>query len=714
MDFADLKSDIQQAYRDFLARKQINPRYGQRLMIAELVRNLIAIEQDAEGQRVGESHVTVIEAGTGTGKTLAYLLAVLPTAKLLDKKVVLATATVALQDQVVNKDIPDLLANTALSFQYSLAKGRGRYLCPSKLHNLLHPEQDAGTTLALWEEYQAVALNQDELTLYRQLEKDFNNQSWNGDRDSWGDRIEDRYWYRVTNDHRGCTGRNCTYYDSCPFFLARADIYRSDLIVANHDLVLADLAMGGGVVLPAPEDTIYLFDEGHHLPDKALGHFACSAHLNATQQWLKELPKLTESLVQQSGNGSLVEFQRPRIESLCQSIGDKLFGLIQSVNPLQEQLETSERVGANLSQTHRFSQGKIPAQLREQAASLRGPTVELVAALQLVAEWLQEGMEDKRPDITKAESESWLPVVSSQVARAESMASVWSAYEREDAPGKVPIARWVSFTQSLQGGDVELAASPVLACDVLVNFLWRRAFAVVVTSATLTVSNRFDRFQFRAGTPENSHFCIVPSPFNYEVVGSIHIPALACDPVDEWRHTEQVTQFLEGLERNAVGTLVLFNSRRQMEDVFDSLSTELKSLVLTQGQLGKAEIVRRHKNAVDQGLASMIFGLASFAEGVDLPGSYCSRVVIARLPFSVPEDPVDATLAEWVKEKKGNPFLQLTVPDAAIRLKQAVGRLIRTEQDIGEVYILDRRIIEKRYGKLLLSSLPPFPVIVGS
>ena len=156
---------------------------------------------------------------------------------------------------------------------------------------------------------------------------------------------------------------------------------------------------------------------------------------------------------------------------------------------------------------------------------------------------------------------------------------------------------------------------------------------------------------------------------------------------------------------------MLFSSKRQLEEVYDLLPEDIQDHVLAQGKLGKGELIRRHKEAVDKGESSILFGLASFAEGVDLPGEYCSKVVIARLPFSVPEDPVDATLSEWIEQRGGNPFMQISVPDAAIRLKQAVGRLLRTESDTGEVVILDRRIIEKRYGNLLLKSLPPFPVV---
>ena len=150
----DLKQQIQQAYSTFLEKKKLKPRYGQRLMIAEIAKGLAGVPQDADGKRNGDGHVVVVEAGTGTGKTLAYLLGVMPVAKAMGKKVVLATATVALQDQVVNKDIPEILRNSGFSFSYALAKGRGRYLCLSKLDRLMTPGQDAGTTLALWEDFQ--------------------------------------------------------------------------------------------------------------------------------------------------------------------------------------------------------------------------------------------------------------------------------------------------------------------------------------------------------------------------------------------------------------------------------------------------------------------------------------------------------------------------------------------------------------------------------
>lgn len=704
-----VKQQIQSAYREFLNRKHLKPRYGQRLMIAEIAKCLGGITMDSEGKRTSGNHVCVVEAGTGTGKTLGYLVAVMPLARALDKKVVLATATVALQDQIINKDIPDLLRNSDLSFTYALAKGRGRYLCLSKLDRLMTPGSDAGSTLALWEDLQSIAVDKCEAELYRAMDKAIEIRRWDGDRDSWPDGIDDFTWRRVTNDHRGCTGRNCGFYEDCPFYLARNDIYRSDLIVANHDLVLADLALGGGMVLPAPEDTIYIFDEGHHLPDKALSHFACSSQLRAGQHWLGELVKMLESLVASAGGDCMGASALMQIQAVQGDLAEQLGLLQQVLGPLANQTEQVETENGRL--VYRFKDGVVPVDVRDQVAVLEPPTQMIVKQLQLVVDWLAEGMEGKRSDIAKPDAEAWAPLMATQLARAEAMLTVWQRYQQKEDDGRAPLARWLTFSESGQGADVELAACPVLASDVLASYLWNRAFAAIVTSATLMALGTFERFRFRSGVPAYAVSVAVPSPFDYQAAGRIRIPRQACDPTDYSRHTDAILDYLEHTWGTTPGVLVLFSSRRQMEDVFDRLSEEHRHAVLMQGHLGKSEIVRRHKAAVDDGDVSVIFGLASFAEGIDLPGEYCSRVVIARLPFSVPEDPVEATLAEWIQRRGGNPFKQISVPDAAIKLKQAVGRLLRTESDRGEVVVLDRRLIDKPYGKLLLDSLPPFPLV---
>ncbi|MDY6920722.1 MAG: ATP-dependent DNA helicase DinG [Pseudomonadota bacterium] len=703
-----VKQEIQTAYRQFLERKGIKPRCGQRLMIAAVANGLAAVAMDADGKRSGGGQVTVIEAGTGTGKTLAYLLGVMPVAKALGKKVVLATATVALQDQVINKDIPEVLRHAGLDFSYALAKGRGRYLCLSKLDRLLTPGQDGGT-LSLWEDYPQFAVDKDEAEIYRRMDQAVEQGDWSGDRDSWPEAIADTTWRRVTNDHRGCTGRHCGFYEDCPFYRSRNHLYRADLVVANHDLVLADLAMGGGMVLPAPEDTIYVFDEGHHLPDKALNHFSCATQVRGAQNWLQELGRMLDSLVESSTAEGMAAAVATAVKTLAAELGETLGLLMTTLTPLAEGRPATDHDHARL--IHRFEQGVVPESLRQQAGQLLPPSQELLRQLQLVVDWLQEGMEGKRSDIARPDAEAWMPILSAQLARAEAMASVWYRYQTGDAAGSAPVARWLSFTEGAQGLDVELAACPVLASDVLASHLWSRVFAAVVTSATLTALGRFDRFQFRSGVPADSHFSMVPSPFDYAACGRVRVPELACDPTDSEQHVAQLARFLEQCWQRQLGTLVLFSSRKQMAGVLERVSDPLSARVLAQGQQGKAEMVRLHKSRIDAGESSVLFGLASFAEGVDLPGEYCRCVVIARLPFAVPEDPVDATLAEWLQTQGRNSFMEITVPDAALRLKQAVGRLLRSETDVGEIVIFDRRILTRRYGRQLLQSLPPFPLV---
>ena len=156
------------------------------------------------------------------------------------------------------------------------------------------------------------------------------------------------------------------------------------------------------------------------------------------------------------------------------------------------------------------------------------------------------------------------------------------------------------------------------------------------------------------------------------------------------------------------GSLVLFASRRQLNAVLEGVPLSLRRLILAQGELPKHEILSQHRQRVDEGKGSVIFGLASFAEGVDLPGKYCSHVVIAKIPFAVPEDPVEEALAEWISRNNGNPFVEITVPDAAVKLVQASGRLLRSESDRGRITILDRRIVTRRYGRQMLDSMPPY------
>ncbi|MGB0459122.1 MAG: DEAD/DEAH box helicase family protein, partial [Porticoccaceae bacterium] len=245
------KETIQQGYRQFLQFRDLKPRQGQKQMVAAIANSLSHDDAD--------KRLAVIEAGTGTGKTVGYLLSALPIARALDKTVVVATGTIALQEQLLLKDIPDLLEACGWDHQVALVKGRGRYICNLRLQQCMDAIKSKEAGLFLFEDELQFNPNGDSEDLYQELSESLEDGSWDGDRDAWDSRIADADWRTLTVDHRQCTGRRCQYVDQCPFFKARSELEEADCIVANHDLVMADLALGGGAILPAPEDCIYIF-----------------------------------------------------------------------------------------------------------------------------------------------------------------------------------------------------------------------------------------------------------------------------------------------------------------------------------------------------------------------------------------------------------------------------------------------------------------------
>ncbi|WP_018015310.1 ATP-dependent DNA helicase DinG [Teredinibacter turnerae] len=695
----EIKREIQQAYSRFLESKQLKPRYGQKLMIAEIARTLGNIELDGEGGRESDNHVCVIEAGTGTGKTVSYFLAALPIAKLLDKKLVVATATVALQEQVVYKDLPEILRHSQLEFQYRLAKGRGRYLCLAKLDRLLSAEDEI-QFIPLYEEESQ--MSDSEGKLYQQMMQELSTGTWDGDRDNWQEEIEPSTWQRVTTDHRQCSGRKCSFVRNCSFFRARDELDDADCIVANHDLVLADLALGGGAILPPPEDTIYIFDEGHHLPDKAINHFAAHTRYRSTIRWLGQSEGQWPGLVSPLAEATYFCNLADPLESTLRSVRHIMEGNLHLLQALTAEIDREQ-----FSPRLRFPQGVVPRELEAVACDLVEGFAELVQILQKLNKEMDALLEDDHPLVPKVDLENLYPLLGTWLSRAEANLELWESYADTEPNEKFPYARWITLLEFNEIVDFEIVSSPILASRALEQSLWSRCFGAVVTSATLTALNSFDRFKYRAGTYDSANYAVVLSPFDYANRAQLVVPEKALEANDP-AHTENVAEMLVDIVDKNAGTLVLFSSRKQMLDTNDLIPRELRKLVLMQGIESKQALVRKHKKRIDEGEGSVLFGLASFAEGVDLPGNYCTHVIIAKIPFAVPDDPIEASLAEWVEAKGGNAFMQITVPDAAIKLVQACGRLLRTESDTGKVSILDRRLLTKRYGKALLNSLPPF------
>ncbi len=701
----DLKGQIQTAYRTFLENKSLKPRYGQRVMIAEVAKLFGGVELDEEGHRDGEAAVAVVEAGTGTGKTVAYCLAGIPIAKHLGKPLVISTATIALQEQIVLKDLPDIQRNAGLDFNFALAKGRGRYVCLSKLDQLLQDNQSlASQQQGFADEGFRIDVDEAGLKLYTRMVEALASKKWDGERDSWPEALEDQDWSRLTTDHIQCTNRRCGHFNQCVFYKAREGIQKIDVIVTNHDLVLADLALGGGAILPDPRDCLYVFDEGHHLPDKAINHFAHHTRMTATTDWIDQLDKsLTKLLAQHplpGDFGRLLEqvpqqarVLKPHQQFMAQALGEVA------------DFASSEDFSGHIRPQHRFEHGVVPEHLREMSLELKAGFGRISDVLQRLVDLLKDAMDGEVTDVHQTQAEEWFPLFGALHARAASNWTLWTQFSLVDPEDKPPTARWLTLTEQ---NDLEVHVSPILAADTLRQYLWHTAFASLVTSATITALGRFDRFSHRAGLPKSAVCTLAPSPFRYAESGVLRVPNHGADPRDNAGHSASIIEHLPDMLMDEPGSLVLFSSRRQMLDVYAGLPSAFRERVLVQGDLSKQELIRQHRARVDDDQPSVIFGLASFAEGVDLPGKYCEHVVIAKIPFAVPDDPVEAALSEWIERNGGNPFMEIAVPDACLRLIQACGRLLRTEQDTGTITLLDRRLVTQRYGKAILNALPPF------
>lgn len=661
----------------------------------------------AVAKALAEPHgAAAIEAPTGTGKSMAYLIAGHAVARAQKKRLLIATATVALQEQLVERDIPLYLKLSGHSAKVALAKGRSRYLCPRNLamarQGLDGPTQ-AGfgfdPELALW---QKPPSERDKRALGK-LAKAWDAGSWNGDMDAAPEPIGDALRPLLTTSAGGCTNRKCVYFMQCPFFTARRAVDDAEIIVANQDLVLADLTMPaddegwGGVILPRPDETLYIFDEAHHLPAKAIDRGAAEVHLAAALRHLNRLGRQVHAAYSLTDKENLGRLTLDAGDTKLQALSDGL-----------EALEKEIRLAwlpdpGELEPVYRGSLGCLPAAWVDHAQALSLVTGEVQRWLTAVRRAVVE-MTDGGPTQDALSRE--LGIGLERVAR---QAACWQAWAAEDGDTAPPLARWVSLNGE---GQLTCHASAVSAADLLRHVLWGNAAGAVLTSATLSSGGNFRGYADAVGLPSDATTVSLPSPFDLAAQARLEVPALDALPNAREEHAQAISDWLDAHLDWAAGNLVLFTSRSKLDRVLQCLPLDKVRKVRAQGTLGKAQLIAEHGADIDAGRGSTLFGLASFGEGLDLPGKLCETVVITQLPFAVPTDPVGATYAEWLESRGRNPFIEVSVPDATRLLTQYCGRLIRTETDHGRVVILDRRLVTKRYGAGMLRALPPFQRVI--
>lgn len=671
------------------------PRASQGKMIAEVAKALAS-----------EGGVAAIEAPTGTGKSMAYLIAGHEVARAQKKKLLIATATVALQEQLVERDIPLYLQLSGHAAKVALAKGRGRYLCPRNLamarNSLAGSAQSSfgfDADLALWSKPPA---ERDKQALSK-LAQAYDEGTWNGDMDAAPEPVGDLLRPLLTTSAGGCTNRKCGQFMVCPFFAARRAVDDADIIVANQDLVLADLTMPGeddqwgGVILPRPDETLYVFDEAHHIPGKAIDRGASDVHLASTVRQLSRLGRQVHAAYSLTDKENLGKLTLDAGDAKLQELGEAL-----------EALEKEIRLGwlpdpAESEPMYRGSLGRLPEAWVEHARMLSVQTSEVQRWLAAVRRAVVE-MTDGGPTQDALSRELGIAL-----ERIGKQAACWQAWAAEDPANAPPLARWVTLT-----GDQQLVchASAVSAAGLLRSVLWGNASGVALTSATLSAGGNFRGYADAVGLPDEAATLSLPSPFDLAAQARLEVPAMDALPDAREEHALAISDWLaEHLDWNA-GNLVLFTSRAKLDRVLQKLPIDKVRKVRAQGSLGKTQLIAEHVADVAAGKGSTLFGLASFGEGLDLPGKLCETVVITQLPFAVPTDPVGATYAEWLESRGRNPFLEVSIPEATRLLTQYCGRLIRNENDSGRIVLLDRRVVTKRYGAGMLRALPPFKRVI--
>ena len=680
----ELKQQIRSSFDG--AKTQLNNfsnRSSQNKMIAEISKTLM-------GEYPNSNPIICVEAPTGTGKTMAYLVSCLPIAKALKKKLIIASANVALQEQILNKDIVEATKYASVDFEFALAKGRSRYVCIRNLINLT--EENSNSTelfedALLWDEKPT----KNDLDILSEMAESYSSKSWSGEIDDLESPPENSLWQKIACNRFTCNSKNCEFYNDCSFFKARKRASNSDVIIANHDLVLADI-INGNNVLPDVEDCIFIFDEAHHLSQKALSHFSIGgstefmkASIRQSQGSIEQIIKITKSKAPDS-----------YIEKVDESIKD----LIELISELDFK-----------DDTFLFSIKGIPNEITNLTKKL---FVIFNSAYNDFCQFKEQWEEFvKTNKIDQPTTDNINNIVGQNNQNLSSILSLLSTFNQIQDPEKPPLSNWINQSRlANKKYNYQLNSAKIDVSTSLKNMIWSKAAGVVLTSATLTALGSFDRLNQQIGLNAlDNQYLRLPSPFDHKSVEFI-VGKIKSSPTNTYEHTQEVAQELIKRIDSQSASLVLFASNNQMQEVADLLEKSVDCELLIQGEYSKKNILERHIQNRKNGKGSIIFGLDSFAEGVDLKGDNLNHVFISKLRFSVPTSPIEMTTQSYLESMNRNAFMEISLPDASLRLIQACGRLIRTETDSGTITIFDNRLITKFYGKLLLKALPEFKIVV--
>lgn len=647
-------------------------------------------------QALSEERHLMVEAGTGVGKSFAYLIPAAIWSTQNNARVVISTNTINLQDQLIHKDIPDLREAMDIDFQAAVLKGRSNYLCPRRLDNFRRRGPETAEEVRILAKIMVWLLD-----------------STSGDRAeiNLNGPPERDVWTRISAEDEACTQETCMQHTggTCPLYRARQAAHSAHLVIVNHALLLADVATGNRVL---PEYDYLIVDEAHHLEEASTNALSYRVTHIEIVRLLRELGSSNSGALGWGVN-SVENILSPsdfaafnQLVSRATDFAFQFEHLSQQFFSSLERFLTERREGQPVGQ-YAHQERILPASRSQpfwdeiearwdEAQNVLG---NLLKNLEMIAQGLAD-LVDALPE----ESQELFNQVSSLYRRLSELQDHLNGFVFEPQVDRI---YWVEARPD--GRMPSLHEAPLHIGPLMERHLWHEKVSVILTSATLTAAGEFDYLRERLQAVD-AYELALGSPFDYESATLLYLANDIPEPNNRQGYQRGINQSLLHLCRSTGGrALVLFTSYAQLRAASQAISPQLAEdgiLVYEQGEGASSHTLLESFRSADK---AVLLGTRAFWEGVDVPGEALSVLVITKLPFDVPSDPIVASRAETFED----PFYQFSLPEAILRFRQGFGRLIRTQSDRGVVAILDRRVLSKRYGKVFIESLPTCTIKVG-